>query len=136
MDDTALAQMVCHDTTWSLALPWKACRHLSFLFFFWDHECMILKKKIFIIIINKKRKRDQVCRVVPKILKLKPVSLSQNKNEKEKFFFEKVKKKSCLYYLPIFFSFFFFFFWEWFAYLFKISMSWTNRKYWLLINEI
>ena len=64
-----------------LALPRKACRHLSFLFFFGDHEFMILKK-IIIIIINKKK--GQVCGVGPKILKLKPVSLSQNKNEKEK----------------------------------------------------
>ena len=64
-----------------LALPRKACRHLSFLFFFGDHEFMILKK-IIIIIINKKK--GQVCGVGPKIVKLKPISLSQNKNEKEK----------------------------------------------------
>ena len=37
-----------------LGLPRKACRHLSFLFFFGDHEFMILKK-IIIIIINKKK---------------------------------------------------------------------------------
>lgn len=42
-----------------LALPRKACRHLSFLFFFGDHEFMILKK-IIIIIINKKKKGPSV----------------------------------------------------------------------------
>ena len=71
---------------WYHVVPWLCLEKLVgiFLFFsfFGDHEFMILKK-IIIIIINKK-KRGQVCGVGPKILKLKPVSLSQNKNEKEK----------------------------------------------------
>ena len=70
---------------WYHVVPWLCLEKLVgiFLFFsfFGDHEFMILKK-IIIIIINKKK--GQVCGVGPKILKLKPISLSQNKNEKEK----------------------------------------------------